>query len=151
MTRYYSPSKNAFYSEALHGARQIPAEQSAKDRKAGKRPVMIDNPACTLPEDAVPVTEERYRTLLSAQGEGKEIVEVRGKPVARDFEPNADELLITRRRQRDRLLAASDWTQLPDALSGQGELKMDWLEYRQQLRDLDMTGTNWPVAPGSEG
>lgn len=149
MTRYYSPSKNAFYSEALHGARQIPAEQSAKDRKAGKRPVMIDNPACTLPEDAVPVTEERYRTLLAAQGEGKEIVEVRGKPVARDFEPNADELLITRRRQRDRLLAASDWTQLPDSPLFT-EDRMAWANYRKALRDLDMTGTDWPAQPVSE-
>lgn len=149
MNRYYSPSKNAFFSEALHGARQIPAEQSAKDKKAGKRPVMIDNPACTLPEDAVPVTEERYRTLLAAQGEGKEIVEVRGKPVARDFEPNADELLITRRRQRDRLLAASDWTQLPDSPLT-SEVRSAWASYRQALRDLDMSGTDWPAQPVSE-
>lgn len=148
MPRFYSPSNNAFYSEALHGARQIPAEQSAKDKKAGKRPAMIDNPACMIPADAVPVTEQRFETLLAAQGEGKEIVEVRGKPVARDFTPDAEELLAARRRQRDRLLAASDWTQLADANPMPG--KLVWAEYRQALRDLDMTGTDWPAQPGSE-
>lgn len=150
MNRYYSPSNNAFFSEALHGARQIPAEQSAKDKKAGKRPVMIDNPACTIPADAVLVTEQRHETLLAAQAEGKEIVEVRGKPVARDFEPNAEELLAARRRHRDRLLAGSDWTQLPDSPLD-ADTRFAWASYRQQLRDLDMAGTDWPAQPGSDG
>lgn len=149
MPRFYSPSNNAFYSEALHGARQIAAEQSEKDKKAGKRPAMIDNPACTMPADAVPVTEQRFETLLAAQGEGKEIVEVRGKPVARDFTPDAEELLASRRRQRDRLLAASDWTQLPDSPLASG-WRDAWATYRYALRNLDMTGTDWPAAPGGE-
>lgn len=149
MNRYYSPSKNAFYSEALHGARQIPAEQTAKEKKAGKRPAMIDNPACTIPADAVLVTDQRHETLLAAQAEGKVIVEVRGKPVARDFEPAPDELRAARRRQRDRLLAGSDWTQLPDSPMT-AEERAAWASYRQALRDLDPAGTDWPVAPGSD-
>ena len=52
------------------------------------------------------------------------------------------------RSQRDTLLAACDWTQLPDvALSN----KTEWATYRQKLRDItDQTNPYniiWPEAP----
>lgn len=49
------------------------------------------------------------------------------------------ETLARLRVERDRLLAASDWTQLPDAplTSAQREA---WAEYRAALRDLPELG-----------
>lgn len=153
--RFYSPGTGGFYSEAVHGARQIAQAQTEREVKAGKRPVMIPNPACTIPEDAVPVSAERYAELLVAQGSangaspasdaGKQIVAVNGKPMARDREADPAERIAARRTRRDRLLAASDWTQIPDATPIGGAKA--WAAYRQQLRDLDMTAADWPAAP----
>lgn len=51
---------------------------------------------------------------------------------------------------RDNHLAACDWTQLPDAPL-YGELKAQWVEYRQALRDIteqaDPFNIEWPIAP----
>ena len=57
------------------------------------------------------------------------------------------------RKQRDELLAASDWTQLPDVPL---ETKSVWATYRQQLRDITdqpgwPTSINWPEIPSNEG
>ena len=46
------------------------------------------------------------------------------------------------RRHRDRLLVASDWTQLPDAPVD----KAAWAKYRQALRDFPSTWTPGPTA-----
>ena len=46
------------------------------------------------------------------------------------------------RAERDRLLAASDWTQLPDAPCD----AQAWSEYRQALRDFPQSWTPGPVA-----
>lgn len=53
--------------------------------------------------------------------------------------------------QRNSLLAASDWTQLPDSPLSDEE-KTAWSEYRQQLRDMPSSFTTvdevvWPKAP----
>jgi hypothetical protein len=55
------------------------------------------------------------------------------------------------RAERNRRLAATDWTQLADAHLSQ-EKKDAWSAYRQELRDLpdvvtDPTQVPWPVAP----
>lgn len=52
------------------------------------------------------------------------------------------------RQQRNQLLSACDWTQLPDA----PVLRATWATYRQQLRDVtEQSGfpwdVQWPVAP----
>lgn len=52
------------------------------------------------------------------------------------------------RQERNRRLAASDWTQVPDAPVDQSA----WAAYRQALRDLpanttDPRNPNWPVKP----
>ena len=52
------------------------------------------------------------------------------------------------RAERDRLLAASDWTQVADAPVDQAA----WAAYRQQLRDIPQTFDNpddvvWPEEP----
>jgi hypothetical protein len=53
--------------------------------------------------------------------------------------------------KRNRLLAASDYTQVPD-YDISDELRAAWADYRQQLRDLtDLPGFplsfNWPQSP----
>lgn len=52
------------------------------------------------------------------------------------------------RKRRDRLLAESDWTQMPDAPVD----KAAWAAYRQALRDLpkntDPATPIWPKKPG---
>lgn len=52
------------------------------------------------------------------------------------------------RLERDRLLQASDWTQLPDVAI---ETKEAWAAYRQALRDIteqsDPEHIVWPVRP----
>ena len=68
------------------------------------------------------------------------------------------------RAKRDRLLEASDWTQMPDSPLSDSK-KAEWATYRQELRDLpgkwpanvDMTKTDpmvdtdvvwsWPTKP----
>ena len=53
-----------------------------------------------------------------------------------------DEWLVERMRlHRDRLLAESDWTQLPDAPVD----KAAWATYRQALRDFPATWTPGPT------
>lgn len=50
------------------------------------------------------------------------------------------------RAQRNSLLAASDWSQLPDAQAGfSAARKKKWLEYRQALRDNPYGP--WPEVP----
>jgi len=58
-----------------------------------------------------------------------------------DPETVPDEWLIERMRShRDRLLAESDWTQLPDAPVDRDA----WADYRQALRDFP---SSWTPAP----
>lgn len=53
------------------------------------------------------------------------------------------------RSQRNALLSASDWTQLPDIPAS---TRAAWAPYRQALRDIteqaDPFNIVWPVAPG---
>ncbi|MDM7928650.1 phage tail assembly chaperone [Blastomonas fulva] len=152
MRKFFSPSTVSFYDEAIHGAFEIEKPQTARERKAGKRPEMMPNPACRMPNDAVPISDAEHAALMREVAQGKQIIARGRKPIAVDQVRSAEELLAARRTQRDRLLAASDWTQLADTLADDGPLKLFWAQYRQELRDLDMTGTDWPVPPeGAEG
>lgn len=58
---------------------------------------------------------------------------------------------IEARQQRDRMLAASDWTQVADAPLTTTQ-RAAWAAYRQALRDVPAQAgfpgaVNWPVAP----
>ena len=57
-------------------------------------------------------------------------------------EATNEELVELMRHQRDRLLAASDWTQVADAPVD----KQAWATYRQALRDFPATWTAGPTA-----
>lgn len=80
------------------------------------------------------VTEEEFQVLLNPP-------------------PTAEEQAAAIRAQRDALLTACDWTQLPDSPLA-AETKAAWAAYRQNLRDI--TGqagfpgsVTWPQAPGA--
>jgi hypothetical protein len=66
----------------------------------------------------------------------------------KQFPFDADEAWRYIRKQRDKLLAACDWTQVPDAPVDQAA----WAAYRQALRDLPENTTDpanpvWPSKP----
>ena len=59
------------------------------------------------------------------------------------------------RAERDRRLAATDWTQLPD-VPLTAEQRAAWQQYRQALRDVPQQpgapyDVTWPEEPQSEG
>lgn len=138
-----------FHHEVILGARQIPSWKSEKERFAGKRPTMVDNPDCRIPPHAVEISEARFKELMAAQQRGAAIEVRGGRPVAVPHAPSAEEARAARRRRRDQLLAASDWTQLPDSPLSEEE-RAEWAVYRQALRDLDMDAVSWPLAPDGE-
>lgn len=136
-----------FFHEAIDGPRQLPTWKSEAEREAGKRPVMVDNPGTRIPAGATEISRERFEELMAAQQGGAQIVLSRGKPIAVPRALSLEEHRAARRRRRDYMLAALDWTQLPDSPLSSSE-RAAWGEYRQQLRDLDMDGDSWPAAPG---
>ena len=65
-----------------------------------------------------------------------------------------DRAMADLRSKRDRLLAASDWTQLPDTTLTNTQ-KQSWMQYRTELRNItdglktveDVNGVSFPVKP----
>ena len=69
---------------------------------------------------------------------------------ASEIEANTESQWAKIRSQRDTLLQACDWTQLPD-VPLDSKTKEQWVNYRQALRDVtsqaDPYNIEWPVAP----
>jgi len=106
-----------------------------------------------IPEDARPVSAEVHQTLIAAASSGSMIAaDENGDPIAVPLPPPSDaELLRQIRTQRDRLLAASDFTQVPDSPLTAAK-REEWRLYRQALRDLpetanDLASVEWPASP----
>lgn len=89
---------------------------------------------------------------------GPTVVDLPPRPsIHHEFDYHRDQWVLPPERaaflvrlERDRLLAASDWTQLPDIPE---ETKLKWQAYRQALRDLTSQHgfperVEWPTAPG---
>lgn len=104
--------------------------------------------------EVVRVTESLGRKCIPASVEreisGHKIREVEYKS---DPRGTAAYTLDDVRAQRDALLSASDYTQLPD-MPLSTEIRAAWASYRQALRDLpgtyaDASEIAWPVAPGA--
>lgn len=153
MTIYYSPARKGFFDDAIHGPRRIlvPDEEKlaelvkiepddedhAEDlkRQAMLAVKEIDNPDCRLPSDAIEVSAERHAELIAELANGKVLAsDDDGQPVAVDPQLSVEEQLEAIRRQRDKALKATDWTQMPDAMSA-AKRKL-WADHRQALRDL---------------
>lgn len=63
--------------------------------------------------------------------------------------PTAEDHMIVIRAERDRRIAETDWTQLPDVPDA---TKSKWQAYRQELRDVPQSNTDpanvvWPTKP----
>ena len=69
---------------------------------------------------------------------------------ASEIEANTESQWAKIRSQRDTLLQACDWTQLPD-VPLDSKTKEQWVNYRQALRDVtsqaDPYNIDWPIAP----
>lgn len=74
---------------------------------------------------------------------------INGSPVYRESGKNIP-AIESIRNARTALLAACDWTQIPDVPLAP-EQKQAWVEYRQQLRDFpdtcDPLNPVWPTPP----
>lgn len=61
------------------------------------------------------------------------------------------ESLKTQNKNRDRrnvLLSRSDWTELPSNIKRFGPVKCkEWDDYREALRDVNLTNPIWPTKP----
>ena len=118
MTKHYSPSTHGFYTPEIHGI--------------------------NMPADVVEITDDSWRSLLDAQSAGKSIQWGTGAPVAADRVVSQDELTRQVRRQRNRLLAQSDWlvTRHRDEVEQGGKTTLTSAQYgglqqwRQTLRDI---------------
>ena len=147
MAIFYSPATGGFYDEAIHGARLI--DDPADTRKAGpaRRRRQIANPACIIPADAVAVSAEEHQEMMAQVGDGANIAWRSGRPVAVSQQTDdPSHAIALRRRQRDRLLAASDWTQLPDAPLDRQQVA-EAAAWRRALRDMDFEVDDVPAAP----
>jgi hypothetical protein len=129
MSLYFSPSCCAFFDSDIHGVRTIVVDD-----------VEQPNPECKIPADAVEITVDQHQALLNEQAAGKVITAgAGGQPCAVDPPPPSTQVLAARgRAKRNALLAACDWTQLPDVPETS---RASWQTYRQQLRD-------WPASAG---
>ena len=83
--------------------------------------------------------------------EGNTVYTIAVEPLTpEEIEANTESQWSKIRSQRDTLLAACDWTQLPD-VPLDTEQKQAWVVYRQALRDVtsqaDPYNIEWPVAP----
>jgi hypothetical protein len=128
-------SQDALESPLEHGVFLIPAgatEVQPPTPSIGSVAVFGDGEWTVLPD-------HRGETYWLADG-SEHVVDFIGdlpenalseKPVIPPAPPTWDEV----RAQRNALLSASDWTQLPD-VELSTEQVMEWRSYRQQLRDI---------------
>lgn len=124
MPKFASKSTRGFYTPEVHGE--------------------------NMPDDAVEISDEYHSELIQGQSQGK-IIDWSGDfpTLVEPMPPTEDELAICVRSERDRLLVASDWTQLSDVPAATRE---KWIAYRQALRDISEQdgfplNIDWPVTP----
>ena len=87
MTMYYSKLRGGFFPDDIYGTKTILVEDSTSDAEI-KPLVEVPNPNCTLPDDAVEISDEVYHQLLQDQSEGK-VIDFSGSMVAAKNAPVA--------------------------------------------------------------
>ena len=112
-TYFYSPSTGGFYLEAIHGD--------------------------AMPDDALSLGQDAYTALMDGQSAGKVIMppdEGHDLPYLADPPPPTKDILAANaRRERDRLLAETDFLIMPDYPLDEKARAAVTL-YRQALRDI---------------
>tara|TARA_B100001059_G_C17727689_1_gene524407 strand:- start:45 stop:326 length:282 start_codon:yes stop_codon:yes gene_type:complete len=91
------------------------------------------------------ISSERYQQILAEDIARMNINALRTDMLV----PSAEDDMTWLRSERDRRIAETDWTQLPDVPEA---TKTAWQAYRQSLRDVpgnytNMTDVVWPVKP----
>ncbi|MDD3311305.1 tail fiber assembly protein [Pseudodesulfovibrio sp.] len=105
--------------------------------------------------EAVPAVREPYTTYETAWAKGEDLIYRETVVTAVvDEEARTTALADAARAGRDRLLAASDWTQLADSVLDE-TAQVLWQSYRQALRDVPQqagfpTAVEWPTRPETE-
>lgn len=93
----------------------------------------------------ISTTSQEYQQMLA-----DDIARMNANALRTDIHvPTAEEDMSWLREQRDRKIAATDWTQLPDVPEA---TRTAWQTYRQALRDVPQNYTNmldvvWPTEP----
>ena len=100
------------------------------------------------PERKIPVEKDVFDRISA--GRNGRFRHESGDFVFYKDEDNASLMDTRARTQRDALLNASDWTQLPDVPLTTKEV---WATYRQALRDITLQpgyphDVDWPTSPG---
>ena len=158
MKLFWSPSAGGFFDEAIHGERLVlvvdeermadldaaaaSGEGESGDDMVDRDEIALDPPrkwianaACIIPADAIEISSAEHEAMMGEVAAGKRIVsDEHGRPVAVEPVQTVEEALAALRQRRDRDLAATDWTQLPDALTA-AKRKL-WKDHRDALRDL---------------
>lgn len=98
----FAKSTFGFYSEEIHGAFKLtivdpnwirPQVDGVDDQDAVPDTIIVDNPDCKIPPDAVEITDELYCALLDAQASGKIIsTDKKGNPILIDRVVTAEQL-----------------------------------------------------------
>jgi hypothetical protein len=103
-----------------------------------------------IPEPNIEINEDTWQDCFENQR--LRAVDIKNKKIitVAPSAPTKEQLLTQIRFTRNKLLAASDWTQLPDNTLT-AEQKVDWAKYRQELRDMptacDPYNPVYPVSP----
>jgi|11BtaG_2_1085332.scaffolds.fasta_scaffold06875_2 uncharacterized protein (UPF0297 family) len=100
----------------------------------------------------IEITQDQYNELVTRQSveDVKQYIDgvISDAPATVASEDDLREII---RRQRNKLLAASDWTQANDSPLSASK-RTEWATYRQALRDLpanttDPANPTWPTKP----
>jgi hypothetical protein len=120
---------------------------------AASRGFLDDEIHSELPSDAIEIGREYHAELMARQSGGAVIIPgADGSPIAVDpVPPSSADLLSALRSERNRRLAACDYTQLADCPMNKAQ-RAAWKIYRQALRELPDTTTDladiaWPIHP----
>lgn len=130
---FYSATQRGFYDNGIH--RYL---FSKKGEPIGKI------------SDAVPVSTEEHRRLLTGNGAGQVITpDESGYPILTEPVISDETKWEQIRIERNALLDESDYTQMSDYNLN---TKIEWAEYRQTLRDITDVFHNpgdmvWPMSP----
>jgi hypothetical protein len=102
-----------------------------------------------LPSDLIELTPQQKQNLQYELNDNQKIIVLVDGVITLEDRKPPPETWETIRFKRDRLLEASDWTQLKDQPES---VSIPWGEYRQELRDIPETYNDpnevvWPIPP----
>lgn len=134
MSKYYSASTNAFYSEEMNGD--------------------------AIPDDSVLITDDEWLSLLNGQSQGKLITSnKKGQPILEDYPaPTSKQLVEMAEVEKSRLLAIAtvvidplqDAVDLEIATDKEAASLKAWKTYRVMVNRIDVTkapNIDWPNTP----